>query len=74
MSRIPKDGGVNVVRAYCVYCQGYHTVTQDEDGIYWCDNCGSEILDDNLIKKVREVNNGQKETYSIGFGQDRRQK
>lgn len=74
MSRIPKDGGIVVVRAYCVFCQGYHTVTQDEDGVLWCDNCGSEILDENLMKKIREVNNEQRGAYQVRSGQNRREK
>lgn len=74
MPRVPKDGGMNVVRAYCVFCQDYCTVTQDEDGVLWCDNCGSEILDDNLMKKIREVSNEHEGTYQIRSGQNRRQK
>lgn len=62
------------MRVYCVVCQDYCTVTQDEDGVLWCDNCGSEILDDNLMEKIRRVNNGQGETYQVGFGQNSRKK
>ena len=62
------------MRAYCWVCQDYCAVTQDEDGVLWCNNCGSEIFDENLMEKIRRVNDGQGETYQIRIGQDRRQK
>lgn len=74
MPRVSKDGGVTIVKAYCVFCQGYHTVIRDEDGFLWCDNCGSEILDDNLMKKIREVSNEQGEAYQVRVRQNRREK